>query len=78
MDALECMDQAVIYEERSQRTLELSEFMQLEQKVETPELKSWMAHLKQEREALWHQDSADTVLIFVLGSIYTVGHLVRS
>ena len=77
-DALECMDQAVIYEKRLRRESTLSEFMQLEQKVEAPELKGWMAHLKQERETLWRQERADTMLIFVLGSVDAVSYFTPS
>ncbi len=38
IDALECMHQAVVYEERSQLVKDLGEFMELETKVSAPEL----------------------------------------
>ena len=67
MDALECMDQAVIYEERSLRALSLGEFMELESKVNVPELDSWVAHIKEERDAVWSRETARRVILFVLG-----------
>ena len=74
-DALECMDQATIYEERVQRGPQLSEFMKLESRVELPRLQSWVSHLKQEREARWSYRRANTMVIFVLGTVDAGQHL---
>lgn len=69
VDALECMDQAVIYEKRSRHAANLEEFMELESRVVAPELKDWVGHLKQEREAVWSRASSETPILFVLGMI---------
>lgn len=70
VDALECMDQAVVYEERSQLDKDLGEFMELEPKVNALELRGWMACLKQERKTLWStKEASDVVFLFVLGML---------
>ena len=66
-DALECMTQAVEYEERSRRQADLTEFMGLESRVTVPELKDWVDHLKQERENVWSRENTDILVLFVLG-----------
>lgn len=66
-DALECMVQAVEYEKRSRRRVDLEEFMDLESRVTVPQLGDWVGHLKQERNALWSRGEADILIIFVLG-----------
>ncbi|WEW55120.1 hypothetical protein PRK78_000548 [Emydomyces testavorans] len=66
-DSLECMDQAVIYEERSRLDKDLGEFMELESRITAPELVPWVAHLKKDREHLWSRGGADIVVIFVIG-----------
>lgn len=67
MDAIECMDQAVIYEKRYAANLE--EFMELESRVAAPELKDWVGHLRQERKAVWSRANSETPILFVLGTI---------
>ncbi|KAL2391862.1 hypothetical protein ABEF93_000586 [Exophiala dermatitidis] len=68
VDALECMHQAVVYEERSQLVKDLGEFMELETKVTAPELRDWVKCLKQERDSLWSSKvTQDLTFLFVLG-----------
>lgn len=67
IDALECMTQAVEYEERSRRQADLKEFMGLESRVTVPALKEWVEHLKQDREDVWSRERADILVLFVLG-----------
>jgi len=66
-DALECMTQAVEYEERLRRQADLKEFMELESQVTVPTLKEWVKHLKQDREDIWSPERADILVLFVLG-----------
>ena len=68
VDALECMDQAIIYEERSRCNLKLGEFMELQSKVAVPQLEGWVTHLKQERADLWSPKRASIVVLFVIGT----------
>jgi HD domain len=65
MDKLVCMDQAVIYEERS--GLDLGEFMALKEQITLPELKPWLEIVLQKHENLGLRKSADIVVIFVSG-----------
>ncbi len=68
VDALECMHQAVVYEERSQLVKDLGEFMELETKVSASELRDWAKCLKQERDTLWSSKvTQDLTFLFVLG-----------
>ncbi|KIW36725.1 hypothetical protein, variant 2 [Exophiala oligosperma] len=68
VDALECMHQAVVYEERSQLVKDLGEFMELETKVSAPELRDWVKCLQQERDTLWSSKvTQDLTFLFVLG-----------
>lgn len=69
VDALECMDQAVVYEGRSQLDKDLGEFMTLEPKVNAVELRGWTECLKQDRKILWSTKEAatDAVFLFILG-----------
>ena len=70
VDALECMHQAVVYEGRSRLNNDLSEFMDLEQKITAPELGGWVAYLKAERKTLWsNAGAADVTFLFVLGML---------
>lgn len=66
-DALECMTQAVEYEERSRRQADLKEFMELESRVTVPTLKEWVDHLKRDRRDVWSRERADITILFVLG-----------
>jgi 5'-deoxynucleotidase YfbR-like HD superfamily hydrolase len=66
-DALECMTQAVKYEERSPRQAGLKEFMELESRVTVPPLKDWVEHLKQEGQDIRSRQRADIPVLFVLG-----------
>ncbi|KAG9779724.1 hypothetical protein KCU88_g3969, partial [Aureobasidium melanogenum] len=68
VDALECMHQAVVYEERSQLVKDLGEFMELETKVSASELRDWAKCLKQERDTLWSSNvTQDLTFLFILG-----------
>ncbi|KAJ9610170.1 hypothetical protein H2204_015411 [Knufia peltigerae] len=68
VDALECMHQAVVYEERSQLVKDLGEFMELETKVSASELRDWAKCLKQERDTLWSSKvTQDLTFLFILG-----------
>lgn len=70
MDKLECMDQAVIYEERSGE--DLSEFMALRADIDLPELKPWLEILLQNYENLKSRKNANIVVGFVSGITYYV------
>ena len=65
LDKLECIDQAVIYEERTGR--DLSEFMALKAQVTLPELKPWLDSLLQKYENLKLRKTDDIVIVFVCG-----------
>lgn len=68
VDALECMHQAVVYEERSQLEKNLGEFMDLETKVSASELRDWTKCLKQERDTLWSSKvTPHLTFLFILG-----------
>ncbi|KAI7209818.1 hypothetical protein KC365_g15531 [Hortaea werneckii] len=67
VDAIKCIDQALIYEKRHAANLE--EFMELVSKLAAPELKDWIGHLKREREAVWSHASSETPTLFVLGMV---------
>jgi 5'-deoxynucleotidase YfbR-like HD superfamily hydrolase len=69
IDAIECMDQAVIYKKRLRHATRLEEFAELESRVTAPELKDWVGHLKHEQEAVWARASFETPILFVLGMI---------
>ena len=73
LDKLECMDQALIYEERSGE--DLSEFMASESEVTLPELKPWLDILLQKYEDLKLRKTADIVVVFVCGvTCYIIYH----
>ena len=65
MDKLECMDQAVIYEERS--GLDLGEFMVLKEEITLPELKPWLEIRLRDYEGLKLRKKANIVVVFVSG-----------
>ena len=66
-DALECMDQAIIYERRSRKTKDLGEFMALGSKVQHPALSPWVSILRHDREALWSEQPPGFAVAFVIG-----------
>jgi 5'-deoxynucleotidase YfbR-like HD superfamily hydrolase len=72
IDALECMTQAVEYEERSRRQADLTDLMDLESRATVPELKHWVKSLKQERKDVWSRENADIVVLFVLGMVAAI------
>ena len=65
MDKLECMDQAIIYEERS--GLDLSDFMGLKEQVTLPELKPWLEIRLRDYEDLKLRKKANLLVVFVSG-----------
>ena len=65
MDKLECMDQAIIYEERS--GLDLGEYMALKEQITLPELKLWLEIRLRDYEGLKLRKKANTVVVFVSG-----------
>jgi len=65
LDKLECLDQAVIYEERSGVNLE--EFMGLEEQVTLPELRDLVDMRLQDYERLRSRARTHIVIIFVSG-----------
>lgn len=73
MDKLECIDQAILYEERS--GLGLGEFMALKEQITLPELKPWLQMRLQDYENLKARKNANIVVVFVSGKI---GHVLLS
>ena len=65
MDKLECMDQAIIYEERS--GLDLGEFMALKEQITLPELKPWLEIRLRDYKGLKLRKKANIVVVFVSG-----------
>ena len=65
MDKLECIDQAIIYEERS--GLDLGEFMALKEEITLPELKTWLEIRLRDYEELKLRKKANTDVVFVSG-----------
>ena len=65
MDKLECMDQAIIYEERS--GLDLGEFMALKEQITLPELKPWLEIRLRDYGGLKLRKRAKIVVVFVSG-----------
>jgi HD domain len=65
LDKLECIDQAIIYEERY--GLDLSEFMALKEQVTLPELQPWLKIRLQEYDDLMLRKKAEIVVVFVSG-----------
>lgn len=68
IDSLECMHQAVIYEERAGE--DMSEFMKLEEKITLPELKPLLDTVLRKSEELKMRKRADVVIVFVSGRAY--------
>ncbi|KAL9632746.1 MAG: hypothetical protein Q9204_003662 [Flavoplaca sp. TL-2023a] len=65
IDKLECIDQAIIYEERS--GVNLGNFMALEEQITLPELKSWKKIRLQDYENLKSRKKAPITVVFVSG-----------
>lgn len=65
IDKLECMHQAVIYEERTGK--DMSGFMKLQVKVTLPELKPLLDTCLQRYEELKERRQADIIVVFVSG-----------
>ncbi|KAF4547007.1 HD domain-containing protein 1 [Elsinoe fawcettii] len=66
IDALECMDQALIYERQSHKSKDLSDFMDLSRKVVHESVIPWQHHLTTERHALWSGLASSCPTIFVI------------
>lgn len=67
MDKLECIDQAVLYEERS--GLDLSDFMTLKEQITLPELQPWLKIRLQNYADLKLKKTADITVVFISGTI---------
>jgi 5'-deoxynucleotidase YfbR-like HD superfamily hydrolase len=65
MDKLECMHQAVIYEERT--GIDMSDFMQLKEKVTLPELQPLLETCFLKHNELKLRRQFDIVVVFVSG-----------
>lgn len=65
IDKLECIDQAIIYEERSGK--DMSEFMALKKEVTLPELQPWLERRLQDYDEQRLRNSSDIQIIFVSG-----------
>jgi 5'-deoxynucleotidase YfbR-like HD superfamily hydrolase len=68
MDKLECIQQAVIYEERTGK--DMSDFILLKEKVTLPELKPLLDTCLQKYDELKLRRQADIVVVFVSGIAY--------
>ncbi|KAF2158023.1 P-loop containing nucleoside triphosphate hydrolase protein [Myriangium duriaei CBS 260.36] len=67
IDALECMDQAVVYERRNRLQKDLAGFMRLETKIEVPQLRKWADHLLRERNDMWAGKTLEVEVLFLIG-----------
>jgi 5'-deoxynucleotidase YfbR-like HD superfamily hydrolase len=65
MDKLECIQQAVIYEERTGK--DMSDFMALEARITLPELKPLLDACLQKYDELKQRKQANIVVVFVSG-----------
>lgn len=65
LDKLECIDQAIIYEER--HDLDLSEFMALKEQVTLSELQPWLKIGLQDYDDLMLGKKAEIVVVFISG-----------
>ncbi|KAL8881212.1 MAG: hypothetical protein Q9198_001539, partial [Flavoplaca austrocitrina] len=65
IDKLECIDQAIIYEERS--GVNLGNFMALEEQITLPELQRWKKIRLQDYENLKSRKKARITVVFVSG-----------
>lgn len=65
VDKLECMDQAIIYEERS--GLDLGEFMSLKSQITLPELTPWLQMRLQDYQNLKLRRRMDFTVVFICG-----------
>lgn len=69
IDKLECMTQAVEYEERSLCRTNLEEFMELRRTVKVPlQLEGWFDSLEEERKDIWSRGKLEIPVLFVLGT----------
>jgi 5'-deoxynucleotidase YfbR-like HD superfamily hydrolase len=67
IDTFECLLQAVDYEHRASKHHRLHEFVYLESRITSPDLRTWTELLAQERGAISSKRSAEIVIIFVIG-----------
>jgi hypothetical protein len=67
MDKLECIDQAVLCEERS--GLDLGDFMTLKEQITLPELQPWLKIRLQNYEDLKLKKTADRTVVFMAVTI---------
>ena len=67
IDKLECIDQAIIYEERS--GLNLDAFMVLKEQITLSELQPWLKTRLQDYENLKSRKKAEVTVVFVIGTI---------
>ena len=67
---LECMDQAMIYEERL--GLDLSEFISLKEQITLPELQPWLNVRLRDYELLKLRKKANLVVVFISGILCCV------
>ena len=65
LDKLECMDQAIIFEER--HNLDLSDFIDLKEQVTLPELQPLLEKRMQDYHDLVSRRKMDIVVVFVSG-----------
>lgn len=79
MGKLEFMDQAILYEERS--GLGSVNFMDLNEQITLPELKSWLQMRLQDYDNLKARKNANIVVVFISGKpghillLVEAGHL---
>jgi 5'-deoxynucleotidase YfbR-like HD superfamily hydrolase len=67
IDKLECIDQAIIYEERS--GLDLGEFMALKIHITLPELMPWLQIRLEDYERLKSRKKEEILVVFVSGMV---------
>ena len=67
IDAFECLVQAEEYEERAHEDHQLSDFLHLESRISSKDLRRWTKLLAEERNAISSKRSTDTVIVFVIG-----------
>ena len=72
VDKLECIQQAVIYEERTGK--DMSDIMKLQEKITLPELKPLLSTCLQQYRDLQARQQEDVVVIFVSGMVHEHSH----
>lgn len=67
IDKLECLDQALVYEQRMNKPKLLQDFVPLESKIQHPGAAKWCENYRQEREDFWSSNETGLTAIFVIG-----------